>query len=95
MINAQTKVGLLILTAIIVALGVIVNLGKIDLKEGYEFYVLFDDLADLPARPLVKISGVDVGRVKKIDLYNGKARIKVWIDGSIKIHKDAEIKILT
>lgn len=94
MINAQTKVGLLILAAIIVALGVVVNLGKISIKKGYEFYVLFDDIADLPARPAVKISGVVVGRVNKIELYKGKARIKMWIAGDVKIHKDTNVKIL-
>ena len=43
MINPQTKVGLLVLAATVVALGVIVNLGDIRfLKKGYEFYVMFD-----------------------------------------------------
>jgi len=66
--NDQTKVGFLILAALIAAMIVVVNLGDIRIEKGYEFYVLFDDLADLPARPMVKIAGVEVGRVTKVNL---------------------------
>ncbi len=94
MFNPQTKVGLLIISAVIITLVIIVNLGDIEIRRGYEFYVMFDDLADLPSRPVVKISGVEVGRVNKVELYKGKARIKVWVDDKIKIYKDAKVKIL-
>ncbi|MFH1415245.1 MAG: MlaD family protein [Elusimicrobiota bacterium] len=90
----QTKVGFLILAALIAAMIVVVNLGDIRIERGYEFYVLFDDLADLPARPMVKISGVEVGRVTKVDLKDEKARIKVWISRDVKIHRDTRVKIL-
>lgn len=93
MINPQTKVGLLIIAVIGTVMGVIINLGEVRLKSGYKFYVLFDDLADLPARSVVKIAGVDVGRVNKVELYQGRARVGIWVEKSVKIHKDTKVKI--
>jgi phospholipid/cholesterol/gamma-HCH transport system substrate-binding protein len=94
MVSPQAKVGFLILASIIAAGIVIVSLGDVSIKKGYEFYILFDDLADLPPRATVKISGVDIGRVADIDLYKGRARIKVWIGYKVKIfgNTQAEIK---
>ncbi|MBN2407311.1 MAG: MCE family protein [Elusimicrobia bacterium] len=94
MINAQTKVGMLILAAMIVAMAVVVNLGNIPLKRGYQFYIMFDDLADLPTRPMVKISGVEVGRVNKVELQGSRARIRVWIQQDVRLYKNLRAKIL-
>ena len=68
MSSSQTKVGLIILAAFIVTLGVVVNLGKVHIKRGYEIYIVFSDLADLPQRAAVRISGVNVGRISAVEL---------------------------
>ncbi|MFC2048632.1 MlaD family protein [Elusimicrobiota bacterium] len=93
MLKPQTKVGLLLMASFVAAMIVIVNLGDIRIR-GYEFYILFDDLADLPSKPSVKISGVDVGRVSKIEFYQGRARVRVWLQQDIRIHKNTVAKIL-
>jgi phospholipid/cholesterol/gamma-HCH transport system substrate-binding protein len=94
MISPQAKVGFLVLAAIAVAITVIVNLGNVRIQKGYKFYVMFDDLGDLPARSVAKISGVNVGRVISVDLHEGRAKVEVWIRQEIKIHKDTKVKIL-
>jgi hypothetical protein len=67
----------------------------VHIKRGYEFYIVFDDLADLPSRAAVRISGVNVGRISTIELLpDGRARVKVWINAKVKIHRDTEAKIL-
>ncbi len=94
MLSPQTKVGFLIIAGILGIATVIFTLGDITLKKGYEFYILFDDIADLPSRSAVKISGVNVGRVSSIKLYKGRARVKVWIEDDVQIYKNTRPKIL-
>ena len=77
MFNQEVKVGLIVLSSLIIfAVGVIM-LGDIRFQKGYEINVLFDDIAGLPEKAPVKVCGVDIGKVKKINLIDGKARVRV------------------
>jgi phospholipid/cholesterol/gamma-HCH transport system substrate-binding protein len=93
MINPQIKVGFLVLAALAAAGIVILTLGDVSLKKGYEFYILFDDLADLPPQSIVKVSGVDVGRVSRVRLHKGRARVKIWVEQDVEIFADTKARI--
>ncbi|MGM0568033.1 MAG: MlaD family protein [Elusimicrobiota bacterium] len=92
--NARIKTGLMIAGAILAAGFVIINLGDVGFREKYSFYVLFEDIADLPPQAAVKISGVEVGRVKEVELYNGRARVRVKMEKDIDLRKNAQAKIM-
>ncbi|MGM0441041.1 MAG: MlaD family protein [Elusimicrobiota bacterium] len=89
----QIKLGMLLILFFISAGIVIISLGNVTLKKGYEFDVMFDTVADLPNNSVIKISGVEVGRVKNITLDNGNARVRVWIEEGINIYKNATINV--
>ncbi|MFW6134501.1 MAG: MlaD family protein [Elusimicrobiota bacterium] len=93
MVKPQIKVGFLVMIGLICFGIVIITLGNVSLERGYEFYIIFDSIADLPEHSVVKISGVDVGRIRNIKLYKGKARVKVWIQHEVKIYKNAKPEI--
>ncbi len=91
--KSQIKLGLVLILFLFSAGIVIISLGNVTLKKGYEFDVLFDNIADLPNNSVIKISGVEVGRVRNISLDNGKARVRVWIEDEIDIYQNAQINI--
>lgn len=65
----------------------------IKLKKGYILYLYFDDVGNLSERAWVRMRGVTIGRVEKIDIEDSKAKVKIWINNKIKIYKTAKAKI--
>ncbi|MCK4533790.1 MCE family protein, partial [bacterium] len=95
MLSQETKVGLFVLAGGIILAVVVVFLGDIPLQKGYTINVLFDDIAGLPEKAPVKISGVEVGKVLKIKLVKNKACVEVWINSKIKIYSDTKARIIS
>ena len=63
--------------------------------EPYEVSAIFDNAANIKERAAVRVAGVDVGKVTKVEaLDNGKARVQMEImDKGRPIHRDAQLKI--
>ena len=61
------------------------NFGK---ARGYEVKVYFDSVSGLVKDAPVEIAGVEIGKVSKIFLENGKALVALMINPGIKITKD-------
>jgi phospholipid/cholesterol/gamma-HCH transport system substrate-binding protein len=63
----------------------------------YELQAVFDNVSNLKPRSPVRIAGVDVGKVMKIDPVtegDGAARVTMELkDKALPIHKDAQLKI--
>ena len=63
---------------------------------GLALYAHFDEIAGLKVRAPVVISGVKVGQVAGIDLDDSfRARIRLELDGSLKIPSDSTASIVT
>lgn len=63
----QIRVGLLVLLALALLGGFIFVLGDFSVGKGYEFKVLFSQSGDLATGAAVRISGIKIGKVKKLD----------------------------
>ena len=63
----------------------------------YELHAVFDNVSNLKPRSPVRIAGVEIGKVTKIDpITEGEGAAKVTMqlkDKGLPIHKDAELKI--
>ncbi|HEX2233135.1 MAG TPA: MlaD family protein [Thermoleophilaceae bacterium] len=63
----------------------------------YELHAVFDNVSNLKPRSPVRIAGVDVGKVVKLDpITEGEGSAKVTMelkDKALPIHKDAQLKI--
>ena len=92
--SKETKLGIFVIAAAVSVAVVIMILGDFTLSRGYSIYILFSDIAGLPSKAQAKIAGVNVGKVKDITLYDGKARLEVWIKKSVKIHTDTQARII-
>ena len=94
-ISTEAKVGLFVLAALIILAYMSFRVGEygFGLKKGYPVNVVFDNVTGLEKDASVQIAGVEVGRVEKISLENGKALVILRILPSVKLEKDVEAKI--
>lgn len=90
----ETKLGLFVIIVSGFFAAAIMLLGDFTIERGYNIYILFSDIAGLPSKAQAKIAGVNVGKVRKITLKGDKAKLKVWIKMSVKIHSDAQARII-
>jgi phospholipid/cholesterol/gamma-HCH transport system substrate-binding protein len=77
-----------------VALGAILvsilTLGNVEIfSRRHRFIIDFTNVEALPTKAAVKIAGVEIGKVRKVALVDGRARVTVAIDRSIPIYANA------
>lgn len=97
-LSIEMKVGIFIAMAVFAILVFIFTQTKAGRLRGYEIGVLFDYVSGLEVGSPVRVSGVRVGEVKKIEmLYEAvpKVLVKLKINPSVKIGKHSRITIRT
>ncbi|MBF0223892.1 MAG: MCE family protein [Desulfobacterales bacterium] len=90
--SVEAKVGFFVIIAILTLSYMSIKVGKskINYDKGYEIFALFDSASGLSFEAPVEIAGVEIGRVSKISLENGRALISMIIDSSIQLNRDSE-----
>jgi phospholipid/cholesterol/gamma-HCH transport system substrate-binding protein len=84
----ETRLGVFFALCFIVAVIILEMVGVADyFKPGYRIYADFKTVQDLKKGDLVKMAGVEVGRVDKIDLTNEMVRVTMKIK-----NREAEIR---
>jgi phospholipid/cholesterol/gamma-HCH transport system substrate-binding protein len=63
------------------------------LRRGYLINVFFTDVGGLEEGASVRMSGLEIGYVKKTSIVNGKVKVSLWINRSIRIREDAKVSI--
>ncbi len=91
------KVGIFVFLGLI-ALGYltvkVTKYKKLLFMKGYELEAIFDNVAGLKPNNAVLMSGVEIGRVKRIVLTpRGRAKVVILIKPQVKISKDAKALI--
>jgi phospholipid/cholesterol/gamma-HCH transport system substrate-binding protein len=88
------KVGLLVVVSILafVVFLQIVSTRSLSRTGSYMVYGLFDDVLGLEIKSPVQIAGIDIGRIEKVELYQGKAKVYLEIDGAVDLYEDAAIE---
>jgi phospholipid/cholesterol/gamma-HCH transport system substrate-binding protein len=85
--SLETKLGMFVVIAIFAAWTIVETLGGVDLFQGgYHVNAQFDTVQDLKVGDLVKMAGVDIGRVEKIGLSDEKVLV------TMKLHPGAPVK---
>lgn len=93
MMTTETRVGLFtFLTLALLALSIFL-LGDVSLYKKYPLYVEFSDVAGLPDKSMVKLSGVEVGKVKKIKIKGSKVVVEIAIKDEVEIYRDSAFEI--
>jgi phospholipid/cholesterol/gamma-HCH transport system substrate-binding protein len=87
------KVGIVVLLALAATIFMIVELtGRTGLgtEDGNTHHAYFDDVTGLAQRSRVMLSGIPVGRIERIWLDDGRARIDVVISKDITLYEGVE-----
>ena len=94
-LSVEAKVGVFVVIGMIILGYMSMRLGKLGFKmdKGYEVNVYFDSASGLEEDVPVEIAGVEVGRVRKILLEDGKALVILRIDSNVKLRKDVKASI--
>jgi phospholipid/cholesterol/gamma-HCH transport system substrate-binding protein len=93
-ISTEAKVGILVLVGIILLLFMSFRVSRLERLQGEVYTALFPSVSGLVINANVEVAGVPVGRVEKIGLEQGMA--KVWMKiGQAQIHADAEAAVKT
>lgn len=103
----EFKVGVFVITAAALLVGLIIILGDFTLGPGYTVYADFDYSGNIKAGAPVKVAGIKVGKVKDVAFWGGEideqsgrrvqVRLKVWLEERVEdtLRQDAEFFINT
>jgi phospholipid/cholesterol/gamma-HCH transport system substrate-binding protein len=97
--NLELSVGLFFIIGILCLAYLSIRLGKMEVigSRGTAIYADFSNIGGLKNGAVVEIAGVEVGRVKDInlDLDNYEARVQLLIQPKVQIQEDAIASIKT
>jgi phospholipid/cholesterol/gamma-HCH transport system substrate-binding protein len=87
--SLETKVGAFVLGGLTLLATAIFLLGDVTFEKRYTLYAQFSDVANLSKDAPVKLSGVEVGQVRQIELVDGGARVVLSVRKGVDIYNDA------
>lgn len=88
------KVGALVTGAFVAffAFLQVVSTRSLSRSDSYDVVAYFDDVLGLEEESPVQIAGIDIGRIRTIELVKGRAKVTMEIDGQIELYEDASIE---
>jgi phospholipid/cholesterol/gamma-HCH transport system substrate-binding protein len=96
-LSAEAKVGLLVIVGAAILLYMTFAVGKYQFGEqkGYLLQATFDSVAGLDVKASVRMAGVKIGTVERVDLEDSRARVTMRIDPEVRILRGTEAMIKT
>jgi len=96
-LSTEAKVGLLVLGGSIILLWMTFVVGKFEFgaKRGYTVDAVFDSVAGLDEKAAVRMAGVKIGTVEKIELFDSRAKVIMRILPEVHIQRGAQAGIKT
>lgn len=96
-LSAEAKVGLLVLVGSVVLLYMTFAVGKYQFgeKKGYVLQAAFDSVAGLDEKSAVRMAGVKIGAVEKVELADSRAKITMRIQPGVQIKRGSQATIKT
>jgi phospholipid/cholesterol/gamma-HCH transport system substrate-binding protein len=93
MISLEAKVGAFVMAGLVCIAAAIFLLGDYTFERRYTVYVTFTDVANLTKESPVKLSGVEVGKVKDLVLEDQRAKVVAVIREGVDVYNDAQFSI--
>ena len=92
--KAETKLGIFTVLGIAVFGFSLYFLGGLSVTRTYDLKVKFADVSGLPVKAPVKLSGVEVGKVKQIKIENGDVIVVAEINRDVPVHRGAQFSVV-
>jgi phospholipid/cholesterol/gamma-HCH transport system substrate-binding protein len=90
--SLETRLGIFVALAVIAAVLILEIVGGVErFQRGYELKALFNTIRDLKEGDRVKMAGVEVGRVEKINLdeTNNKVLVTMKLHNKVQVRTDS------
>lgn len=96
-LSAEAKVGLLVIVGSMALLFMTFIVGKYQFGEtkGYTLSALFDSVAGLDEKSAVRMAGVKIGTVERVELSDSRAKVIMRINPEIQVKRGSEATIKT
>ena len=96
-LSPDAKVGLLVIFGSMILLVMTFAVGKYQfgMNKGYILQATFDSVAGLDVKSAVRMAGVKIGTVEKVELENSRAKVIMRIDPKVQIPRRTEAMIKT
>ncbi|HEY3914965.1 MAG TPA: MlaD family protein [Verrucomicrobiae bacterium] len=92
--SVESRLGIFFALAIIFILIILESLGGFSIfKRGFHVRAMFKTVHELKAGDPVKMAGVPVGSVQKIQLTNGMAEVTMDLDRSSEVKTDSKVSV--
>jgi phospholipid/cholesterol/gamma-HCH transport system substrate-binding protein len=91
--KTETYVGLFVLVGSIIFIWGTMQITNLGDDGGYELYAIFENAAGLDINAPVRMVGVNIGRVRAIDIIDRKARVILYIDKNRQVDRNATVSI--
>ena len=92
--SLETKLGMFVALVVVAALVLLEIAGGTDFfKKGYRLHGLFNTAQELKLGDPVKMAGVPIGKVEKIDFEAGRVRVTFKVNQGVEIKTDAKATI--
>ncbi|MBR2864745.1 MAG: MCE family protein [Elusimicrobiaceae bacterium] len=92
--KAETKVGIFTLLGLVVLGFSLYLLGGFSITRSYDVNVRFADVSGLPVKAAVKLSGVEIGKVKDIKIEDQQVVVVLGIHEGIDLYKGAQFSVV-
>ncbi len=98
--SLELKVGVFVLAAILLLVGMVVKAGDLYLKPGYSLRLVLDSVNGIEKGSSVRLAGVPIGEVKSIRAVRSAegdthAEAEAYIVDGVLIEEDAELRVGT
>lgn len=88
--SLESRLGMFVALAVVAAVVIIEMLGGPEhFMRGHRVYALFNNVQDLKAGDRVKMAGVEVGRVEKIEIENTQAKVTLKLRRGVQVKTDS------
>ncbi len=92
--SLETRLGIFVALALIASVVVVELVGGLEFfKGGYHVSAQFNSVQDLKVGDPVKMSGVGIGRVDKIQLADGKVQVSLRLNKNVVVKTDSTATI--
>lgn len=92
--KAETKLGIFTVLGLVVFGFSLYFLGGFSVTKTYDLNIKFADVSGLPVRAPVKLSGVEVGKVKQIKIEDGQVVVVADIHEGVPVHQGAQFSVV-
>lgn len=90
----ETKLGIFTIIGLCVLGFSLYFLGGFSISKTYQVNIEFADVSGLPVQAAVKLSGVEIGKVKTIKIENQKVIVVADINSEVPLYKGAQFSVV-